>query len=222
MPVAGDWPTSLNNPNEQLWSVALQLVEAVAFMHERKVAHVDLKPQNVNIPPEGGRLSIIDLASPFVPVVQMPHTVGLSARKTTLLRRFARDSTSRCSEELRACRHSSADRTKLLEIARRLMKRDLEARPKMSTVLEWMAPRPTRRGQCCTPRYRRSRSCMVLHCTCNCLQGFSDSISISPLRLNDLPSNYEHKRDIPLQACTLSSLEPVRAHVGQVTSLKLY
>ena len=65
MPVAGDWPTSLNNPNEQLWSVALQLVEAVAFMHERKVAHVDLKPQNVNIPPEGGGLSVIDLASPF-------------------------------------------------------------------------------------------------------------------------------------------------------------
>ena len=48
----------------------------------------------------------------------------------------------------------------------------------------------------CPPRYRWSRFRMVLRRAYNCLQGFSD-ISDSPLRLNDLPSNYEHKHDIP-------------------------
>ena len=38
---------------------------------------------------------------------------------------------------------------------------------------------------------------MVLHCAYNRLQGFSDNISISRLRLSDLPSNYEHELDIP-------------------------
>ncbi|KAF8121795.1 hypothetical protein EV363DRAFT_1184191 [Boletus edulis] len=39
---AGSWLTSLDSPNAQLWSVALQLVEAVAFMHEHNVTHMDL------------------------------------------------------------------------------------------------------------------------------------------------------------------------------------
>ncbi|KAF8440319.1 hypothetical protein L210DRAFT_3539271, partial [Boletus edulis BED1] len=52
----------LKFPNAQLWSVALQLVEAVAFMHEHNVTHMDLKPQNAIIPTEGGRLSIIDFS----------------------------------------------------------------------------------------------------------------------------------------------------------------
>ncbi|KAF8554815.1 kinase-like protein, partial [Imleria badia] len=42
--------------------VAQQLVEGVGFMHEHNVAHSDLKPQNVIIPVEGGRLSIIDFS----------------------------------------------------------------------------------------------------------------------------------------------------------------
>ncbi|KAF8554810.1 kinase-like protein, partial [Imleria badia] len=39
-----------------------QLVEGVAFMHEHNVAHMDLKPQNVIVPVEGGHLSIIDFS----------------------------------------------------------------------------------------------------------------------------------------------------------------
>ncbi|KAF8554804.1 kinase-like protein, partial [Imleria badia] len=42
--------------------VTQQLVEGVAFMHEHNVAHSDLKPQNIIIPVEGGRLSIIDFS----------------------------------------------------------------------------------------------------------------------------------------------------------------
>ncbi|KIJ14384.1 hypothetical protein PAXINDRAFT_48894, partial [Paxillus involutus ATCC 200175] len=39
------------------------LVEAVAFMHNHGVAHMDIKPPNVLTPVLGGRLSIIDFSS---------------------------------------------------------------------------------------------------------------------------------------------------------------
>ncbi|KIJ65342.1 hypothetical protein HYDPIDRAFT_54928, partial [Hydnomerulius pinastri MD-312] len=39
---------------------ARQLFEAVAFMHEHGVAHMDIKPSNAVIPLGGGWLSIID------------------------------------------------------------------------------------------------------------------------------------------------------------------
>ena len=155
MPVAGGWLTSLNNPNEQLWSVALQLVEAVAFMHEHNVAHMDLKPQNVIIPSEGGHLSIIDFSvsirvrgpdATYSGVVGTKNYIAPEVRKGQYKPMLADLwSCGRTLEELCTCCHPSADRTKLLEIARRLMKRAPEARPKMSTVLEWMAP--TRRGE---------------------------------------------------------------------------
>lgn len=60
MPVAGGWLTGLENPDAHLWSVAKQLFEAVDFMHQQGVVHMDLKPQNILIPRDGGRLSIID------------------------------------------------------------------------------------------------------------------------------------------------------------------
>ncbi|KAF8870818.1 kinase-like domain-containing protein, partial [Infundibulicybe gibba] len=37
-----------------------QLFEAIDFMHRHGVAHLDLKPANILIPRDGGRLSIID------------------------------------------------------------------------------------------------------------------------------------------------------------------
>ncbi|KAL6305208.1 kinase-like domain-containing protein, partial [Sparassis latifolia] len=39
-----------------------QLFEAVDFMHGHGVAHLDLKPQNIIIPPNYGWLTIIDLS----------------------------------------------------------------------------------------------------------------------------------------------------------------
>ena len=148
MPVAGGWLTSLANPNEQLWSVALQLVEAVAFMHEHNVAHLDLKPQNVIIPAEGGRLSIIDFSvSIRVPGPDITYSgvVGTEGYIAPEIRKGCYKpiladlwSCGRTLEELCACCHPSADHTKVLEIARRLMDRDPKARPNMSTVLQWM------------------------------------------------------------------------------------
>ncbi|KAI6014320.1 kinase-like domain-containing protein, partial [Pisolithus marmoratus] len=40
-----------------------QLVKGVAFMHVQLIAHMDLKPENIIIPPQGGHLSIIDFSS---------------------------------------------------------------------------------------------------------------------------------------------------------------
>ncbi|KZT03452.1 kinase-like protein, partial [Laetiporus sulphureus 93-53] len=40
--------------------VARQLFEAVEFMHDHGVAHMDIKPDNIRIPLGYGRLTIID------------------------------------------------------------------------------------------------------------------------------------------------------------------
>ncbi|KAN0081576.1 hypothetical protein V8E55_009200 [Tylopilus felleus] len=156
MPVAGGWLTSLDDPSDQLWSVAKQLVEGVAFMHEHNVAHMDLKPQNVIIPVAGGRLSIIDFSvSIRVPspdatyngVAGTEDYIAPEVRKGNYKPMLADLwSCGRTLEELCGCCHPSAERTTLLKIAKRLMNRDPEARPKMSDVLEQMAPSTRRRG----------------------------------------------------------------------------
>ena len=148
MPVAGGWLTSLDYPSQHLWSVAVQLIEAVAFMHEHNVAHMDLKPQNVIIPPEGGRLSIIDFSVSIRvrgPDVRYTGVVGTEDYMAPEIRKgqykpMLADvwSCGRTLEIFCSCCNSSADRTKLLEIAGRLTNRDPEARPKMSTALEWV------------------------------------------------------------------------------------
>ena len=62
MSSGGGHLTALQQPDEHMWSAATQLVEGVAFMHKHGVAHRDIKPANVLIPPNGGRLSIIDFS----------------------------------------------------------------------------------------------------------------------------------------------------------------
>lgn len=149
MPLGGDWVTSLENCDEQLWSVALQLLEAVEFMHEHNVAHMDLKPQNILIPPEGGRLSIIDFSvsihvrSPsdmYIGVVGTEDYIAPEIREGPYKPLLA-DLWS-CGKTLKElclrCRPSAA-RKKLLAVSSQLMNYDPEARPTMSTVLGWMA-----------------------------------------------------------------------------------
>ncbi|OAX33322.1 hypothetical protein K503DRAFT_530817 [Rhizopogon vinicolor AM-OR11-026] len=63
MPMAGAWLVELSNPDAQLMSVAKQLFAAVDFIHQHGVAHLDLKPPNILIPWNGGRLSIIDFSA---------------------------------------------------------------------------------------------------------------------------------------------------------------
>ncbi|KAH0825655.1 kinase-like domain-containing protein, partial [Lanmaoa asiatica] len=148
MPVAGGWLTSLKNRNELLWSVALQFVEAVAFMHEHNIVHMDLKPHNVIIPPEGGRLSIIDFSvsirvrSPDAMYTGVVGTEDYIAPEVNggWYKPMLADlwSCGRTLEEFCSGCHPSVDCTRLLQISRELMNHDPEARPKMSTVLERM------------------------------------------------------------------------------------
>ncbi|KAH0831421.1 kinase-like domain-containing protein, partial [Lanmaoa asiatica] len=126
-------------------SVVLQLVEAVAFMHEHNVAHMDLKPCNIIIPPEGGRLSIIDFSVSILvrsPDAMYRGVVGTEDYIAPEVREgqykpILADlwSCGRTLEELCAGCRPSVDRAILLGISRALMDRDPEGRPKMSTVL---------------------------------------------------------------------------------------
>ncbi|KAI9569290.1 kinase-like domain-containing protein [Boletus coccyginus] len=149
MPVAGGWLTSLKSRNEHLWSVALQLVEAVAFMHEHNVAHMDLKPHNIIIPPDGGRLSIIDFSisihvhsadATYRGIVGTEDYVAPEVHEGQYKPMLADLwSCGRTLKEFCAGCYPSADCATLLQISRQLMHRDPGARPKMYTVLEWMA-----------------------------------------------------------------------------------
>ena len=155
MPVAGDWLTSLDTPECQLWSVAIQLFEAVAFMHEHNVAHMGLSPQHILIPFEGGRLSIIDfslairLDEPDATHVGVIGTEGYIAPevyngeyKPMLVDLWACGKTL---EEL--CAKSpcpTEDRKNILDISQKLMNQDPEARPKMTTLLQWIASKRRR------------------------------------------------------------------------------
>ena len=62
MPVAGGWLTSLSELSLHLWSASQQLFEAVKFLHDHGVAHMDLKPPNIIIPPAYAQLTIIDFS----------------------------------------------------------------------------------------------------------------------------------------------------------------
>ncbi|KAG2120338.1 hypothetical protein BD769DRAFT_1749219 [Suillus cothurnatus] len=136
MPTAGSHLTSLSNPGAHLWPVAKQLFEAVDFMHQHGVTHLDLKPPNILVPTDGGRLSIIDFNRSIV------GTTGCLAPEVAagqgLYSEIRADlwSCGKTLEELCSLCSSSRDRNALLEIARELMNDDPKQRPMMSDVLK--------------------------------------------------------------------------------------
>jgi serine/threonine protein kinase len=150
MPVAGGWITGINDPDTHLWSVAIQLFEAVDFMHQHGVAHMDLKPQNILIPRAGGRLSIIDfnaslrvdgIGHKFRGIVGTTGYIAPEVAGDGLYSAIRADlwSCGKTVEDLcRRCR-PSVDRDTLLEISRQLMNEDPEKRPTMSDVMNKLA-----------------------------------------------------------------------------------
>lgn len=151
MPMAGSHLTSLSNPGAHLWLVAKQLFEAVNFMHQHGVAHLDLKPPNILLPTDGGRLSIIDFnrsvrvkgtETMFRGIV---GTTGYLAPEVEvgqgLYSAIRADlwSCGKTLEELCSLCSPSRDRNVLLEIARELMNEDPKQRPMMSDVLGRLA-----------------------------------------------------------------------------------
>jgi serine/threonine protein kinase len=148
MPLAGSWITHLVKPDAYLWSVAKQLFEAVDFMHQHGVAHLDLKPQNVLIPVDGGRLSLIDfnrsvrvngVGTTFrgivgTPGYMAPEVAAGEGRYSAI--RADLWSCGKTLEDLCLKCLQSTDRDTLLEISRQLMDEDPEKRPTMSDVLD--------------------------------------------------------------------------------------
>jgi serine/threonine protein kinase len=151
MPMAGSHLTSLYNPSTHLWPVAKQLFEAVDFMHQHGVAHLDLKPPNILLPTDGGRLSIIDFnrSVRIKGVEHMFHglvgTTGYIAPEVAAGQgpysaiRADLWSCGKTLEELCSLCRPSRDRNALLEIAGELMNRDPTQRPMMSDVLKRLA-----------------------------------------------------------------------------------
>jgi len=153
MPMAGCWLTSVKNPDAHLWSIVEQLFEAVDFLHQHGVAHLDLKPGNILIPVDGGRLSIIDFnisvrvngpKHKFCGVVGTPGYIPPEVKADRGPFSAVRADLWSCGRTLyelcNLCR-PSLDRNALLEIAGELMNEDPEKRPMMSDVLERMAYR---------------------------------------------------------------------------------
>lgn len=151
MPVAGSWITHLENPDAHLWSAAKQLIEAVDFMHQHGVAHLDLKPQNVLIPVGRGRLSLIDfnrsvrvngVGSKFSGVVgtfgyMAPEVAADEGRYSAI--RADLWSCGKTLEDLCLKCLPSTNRDTLLEISQQLMDEDPEKRPTMSDVFDRLA-----------------------------------------------------------------------------------
>ena len=65
MLVAGNHLTSLNALDTHLCSLATQLFEAIKFMHDHNIAHMDLKPSNLLIPSEYSRLTVFNFGLSF-------------------------------------------------------------------------------------------------------------------------------------------------------------
>ncbi|KAI6111853.1 kinase-like domain-containing protein [Pisolithus croceorrhizus] len=152
MPVAGGRLTSLERPDEHLWSAASQLVEGVAFMHAQLVAHMDLKPENIVIPTQGGRLSIIDFSTAvrlksdkqkFRGIVGTAGYIAPEVERGNSYKPIQADlwSCGRTLEVLCSNCKPSPDRHFLLSVAAKLMSEDPDRRPTMSSVQEWIVSR---------------------------------------------------------------------------------
>ncbi|KAG2029879.1 kinase-like domain-containing protein [Suillus americanus] len=120
-------------------------------MHKHGVAHLDLKPPNILLPVDGGRLSIID----FNRSVRVKGTEHMFHGVVGTTRYLAPEvavgqglysairadlwSCGKTLEELCSLCRPSRDRNALLEIARKLMHEDPKQRPMMSDVLKRLA-----------------------------------------------------------------------------------
>ena len=127
-----------------LVSFAGQFLRGVAFLHEHKVAHCDLKTANVVMDRDTGRVTLIDfdLAVRGLDWLDgFTGTNGWTAPEVGEVARYnpmkadvwsagkvLRTTAWKCPE--------SADRAFLLELSDRMMAKDPNARPSMKTVVE--------------------------------------------------------------------------------------
>lgn len=148
MPVAGNSLTSLNDPDAHLWSLSTQLFEAVKFMHDHNVAHLDLKPSNILVPSDYGRLTVVDFGVSF----QLRHAAQLLQGRAGTEGYIAPEvgrmkfspiradlwSTGKIVQELCMLCRPSLSRDWLLALSKQLLDDDPCKRPMMTEVLQRM------------------------------------------------------------------------------------
>ena len=148
MPVAGNHLTSLNALDTHLWSLATQLFEAVKFMHDHNVAHMDLKPSNLLIPSEYGRLTVVDFGLAFRLTNEKQLLEGHAGTKRyiapevghTKFRPMRADlwSVGKVIQELCMLCRPSPTHDWLLLVSKQLLNKDPNKCPMMSEVLQRM------------------------------------------------------------------------------------
>jgi len=149
MPIAGGWVTSVANLDSNLFSIAKQLIEGVAFMHEQGVAHLDLKPANIIVDSTTGRLSIIDYS--VSEVVRGPDHMftGFAGTYGHTAPEVGHESYSPIRADLWSCGNvlrkladrcqQSPQRDFLVEICDRLLNENPLERPSMSQAARWLS-----------------------------------------------------------------------------------
>jgi serine/threonine protein kinase len=168
MRAAGGHLTSLDDLNTHLWPLMRQLFEAVEFMHNHNVAHLDLKPANILVPKTYGRLTIIDFGSS----VRLRHkrqllqdyvgTQGYMAPEVgrTKFSPIRADlwSVGQVVKELCMLCPTSAYHAWLSDLSKRLLSNNPSKRPSMSEVLEQMSKLvASKEGRALTARGARLR-----------------------------------------------------------------
>ncbi|KDR72618.1 hypothetical protein GALMADRAFT_756816 [Galerina marginata CBS 339.88] len=150
MPAAGNRLTKLDNKDTFLWPVMKQLFEAVKFMHDNCVAHMDLKPSNLLIPSEYGTLTVIDFGVSVR--VKTPGQLFKSKGRVGTEGYIAPEvgrtkfspiradlwSTGEVVEEFCMLCRPSPSRDRLLVLSKKLLDDDYSKRPMMSDVLQEM------------------------------------------------------------------------------------
>ncbi|KAG5649840.1 hypothetical protein H0H81_001809 [Sphagnurus paluster] len=130
--------------------VMKQLFEAVKFMHDNYVAHMDLKPSNLLIPSEYGTLTVIDFGvsvrvKKLEQLFQSKSRVGTEGYIAPEVGRTKFSpiradlwSVGKVVEEFFTLCRPSACRDWLLCLSKRLLDDDLKQRPMMAEVLQEM------------------------------------------------------------------------------------
>lgn len=148
MPVAGNPLTSLNDLDVHLWSLSAQLFEAVKFIHDHNVAHLDLKPSNILIPSDYGRLTVVDFGVSF----RLRHAAQLLQGRAGTEGYIAPEvgqskfspiradlwSTGKVLQKLCMLCRQSPSRDRLLALSKQLLNNDPSKRQTMSEVLQAM------------------------------------------------------------------------------------
>lgn len=146
LPPGGKWITHIEDVSKHLGGLVRQLIEGICFLHECNVAHLDIKPSNLVIPPTYGRLSIIDFnISVYLkgPSDKKLHRrVGSKGYMAPEVGSVPYDpvkadlySCGVVIKELCELVKSSSERSFFLSIANQLMDNDPNHRPSMKEVL---------------------------------------------------------------------------------------